>query len=91
VWENNYLLLLKYRKGTVDVVAGKFKFFFKNTKQVKVCNQNIHLFQAFRIYLMPADNASNPILSLKKKVENLQKVKLIEHVYLITQFMGLIE
>ena len=30
--ENNYLLLLKYRKGTVDVVAGKFKFFFKNTK-----------------------------------------------------------
>jgi hypothetical protein len=64
--------------------------------QVKVCNQNIHLFQAFRIYLMPADNASNPILGYTpllalggpEKVENLQKVKLIEHVYLITQFMG---
>lgn len=29
VWENNYLLLLKYRKGTVDVAGEKFKFFFK--------------------------------------------------------------
>ena len=34
-----------------------------------------------------------PLLALGefRKVENLQKVKLIEHVYLITQFMGPIE
>ncbi|PTN42546.1 hypothetical protein DAY12_27810, partial [Bacillus thuringiensis] len=34
-----------------------------------------------------------PLLALggPEKVENLQKVKLIEHVYLITQFMGPIE
>ena len=34
VWENNYLLLLKYRKGTVDVVAGKFKFSLKIRKMI---------------------------------------------------------
>jgi hypothetical protein len=34
-----------------------------------------------------------PLLGLggPEKIENLSKVKLIEHIYLITQFMGQIE
>jgi hypothetical protein len=57
-WKHYQQALNKYGKLEIDECFGYLV-------QVKVCNQNIHLFQAFRIYLMPADNASNPILSLK--------------------------
>ncbi|MFK4414757.1 MULTISPECIES: T6SS immunity protein Tdi1 domain-containing protein [Bacillus] len=99
VWENNYLLLLKYRKGTVDVAGGKFKFFFKNTKDdyflEKVLDwmpykQAIHRYGSLEI---DECFGYTPLLPLggSEKVENLQKVKLIEHVYFITQFIGPIE
>ncbi|PEB97586.1 MULTISPECIES: T6SS immunity protein Tdi1 domain-containing protein [Bacillus] len=99
VWENNYLLLLKYRKGTVDVVAGKFKFFFINTKDDYFLEKVLdwkHYQQALNKYgKLEIDECFGytPLLALggPEKVENLQKVKLIEHVYLITQFMGPIE
>ncbi|SCN06106.1 protein of unknown function [Bacillus wiedmannii] len=51
---------------------------------------------AIQNYGIPAYNECFgyiPLLGLggTEKVENLQKVKLIEHIYLITQFMGPIE
>ncbi|MEC2665533.1 DUF1851 domain-containing protein, partial [Bacillus cereus] len=85
--------------GTVDVVAGKFKFFFKNTKDDYFLEKVLdwkHYQQALNKYgKLEIDECFGytPLLALggPEKVENLQKVKLIEHVYLITQFMGPIE
>lgn len=99
VWENNYLLLLKYRKGTVDVAAGEFKFFLENMKDdyflEKVLDWKLYKEAIHNSGSLEIDECFGytPLLALggSEKVENLQKVKLIEHVYLITQFMGPIE
>ncbi|HEK9100050.1 DUF1851 domain-containing protein [Bacillus pfraonensis] len=99
VWENNYLLLLNYRKGVVDVAAGKFKFFFNNAADdyflERVLDWNPYQEAKDRYGELAFDECFGytPLLGLggSEKVENLQKVKLIEHIYLITQFMGPIE
>ncbi|MBC1812909.1 DUF1851 domain-containing protein [Listeria booriae] len=99
VWEDGYVLQLKYRKGEVEVAAGKFKFFFKNAvddyfleKALDGCSYE----EAIKVYGEPDFDecfAYTPLLGLggSEKVDNLQKAKLKEHIYLITQFMGKLE
>ncbi|NTU21985.1 DUF1851 domain-containing protein [Brevibacillus sp. HB1.2] len=99
VWEDGYLLGLNFRKHEVNVLAKNFKFFFGDLDdeyflekaldwlpypEASVKYGNVEFDECFGYV---------PILGLggPEKVENLKKVKLIEHIYLITQFMGPIE
>lgn len=99
VWEDNYLLSLNYRKHEVDVVAKKFKFFFWDIfDDYYLCNAlNWRPYpDALKQYGSPAFDECfgyAPLLGLggTEKVENLKKVKLMEHIYLITECMGIIE
>ncbi|MGG3639965.1 T6SS immunity protein Tdi1 domain-containing protein [Bacillus gobiensis] len=99
VWEDGYLLAINYRKHQVNVVAKNFKFFFGDL------SDNYYLEKAldWLPYPQAVEKYGNvafdecfgyvPLLGLggSEKVDNLKKVKLIEHIYLITQFMGPIE
>ncbi|WP_217560324.1 T6SS immunity protein Tdi1 domain-containing protein [Paenibacillus sp. GbtcB18] len=99
VWEDEYLLSLNYRKHEVNVVAKNFKFFFNDIFDDYYLNNALGWApypDAIKKYETPAfDECFGyvPLLGLggTEKVENLKKVKLIEHIYLITEFMGQIE
>ncbi len=99
VWEDNYLLSLNYRKHEVNVVAKNFKFFFGDIfDDYYLCNALdwSPYPDAIKKYGTPAfDECFGyvPLLGLGgvEKVENLKKVKLIEHIYLITEVRGIME
>lgn len=99
VWEDNYLLSLNYRKHEVNVVAKNFKFFFNDIFDDYYLSDALDWSpypDAIKKYEVPAyDECFGyvPLLGLGgiEKVENLKKVKLKEHIYLITEFMGNIE
>ncbi|MBC1458182.1 T6SS immunity protein Tdi1 domain-containing protein [Listeria newyorkensis] len=99
VWEDGYVLQLKYRKGGVEVAAGKFKFFFKNAIDDYFLEKALDWApyeEAIKLYGEPDYDECfgyTPLLGLggPEKVDNLEKVKLKEHIYLITQFMGELE
>ncbi|MFC7393464.1 T6SS immunity protein Tdi1 domain-containing protein [Scopulibacillus cellulosilyticus] len=99
IWSNNYVRLLNYRRGIVKTILFTFDFFFQNIKDED--------FRIEDLDWMPYQEAVEkngipkyeecfgyvPLLGIggSEKVENLQRVKLKEHIYLITQFMGPIE
>ncbi|MGY3314719.1 hypothetical protein ACV242_003215 [Peribacillus simplex] len=100
VWEKGrYLNLLNFRKGNVNVISAGFDFFLDdlndNSFIVEELEWNPYP-EAVDKYGEPDFDECfgyTPLLGLggPDKVENLKKVKLIEHIYLITQFMGPIE
>ncbi|MFB0844497.1 T6SS immunity protein Tdi1 domain-containing protein [Paenibacillus oleatilyticus] len=100
VWEDNkYLLLLNFRKGKMQGISSGFDYFFSDLEDQASLQDDLDW--------LPYPDARKkygevgfdecfgyaPILGLggAEKVENLKKVKIIEHIYLITQFMGSIE
>ncbi|MBT2672657.1 DUF1851 domain-containing protein [Streptomyces sp. ISL-14] len=99
VWEKGrYLNLLNFRKGNVNVISAGFDFFLDdlndNSFIVEELEWNPYP-EAVDKYGEPDFDECfgfgyTPLLGLggPEKVENLKKVKLIEHIYLITQFMG---
>ncbi|MBX4262808.1 DUF1851 domain-containing protein [Clostridium estertheticum] len=99
VWEDGYLMILNFRKNEVNVVGGDCKLFFKNLNDeyyLKKALDWIPYPEAIKKYGEPSDDECFgyvPILGLggPKKIQNLQKVKLIEHIYIINHFMGPIE
>ena len=101
VWEDNkYLKLLDFRRGKIRVISSGFKFFFSDLQDDESFYQRYLDWspypEAVTRYGVPQFNecfAYVPILGLggPEKVENLSKVKLIEHIYLISQFMGPIQ
>mgnify|MGYP004705032705 CR=1 FL=1 len=100
VWEKNrYLNLLNFRKKTVSVISAGFDFFLEDLDDESFLDEELawNPYQdAVKKYGHPAfDECFGyvPLLGLggPEKVENLSKVKLVEHIYLITQFMGQIE
>lgn len=100
VWEDNrYLSLLNFRKGMASCISAGFKYFFSNLEEEAFKNKALDWSpypQAVKKYGVPNYYecfAYEPILGLggSKKVANLSKVKLIEHIYLIKEFMGPIE
>ncbi|WHY98062.1 T6SS immunity protein Tdi1 domain-containing protein [Peribacillus simplex] len=100
VWEKGrYLNLLNFRKGNVNVISAGFDFFLDdlndNSFIVEELEWNPYP-EAVDKYGEPDFDECfgyTPLLGLggPDKVENLKKVKLMEHIYLITQFMGPIE
>lgn len=100
VWEKGrYLNLLNFRKGKVNVISAGFDFFFEDINDESFLEQELDwlpYIEAFQKYGGPRfDECFGyvPILGLggHEKVESLSKVKLIEHIYLIAQFMGKLE
>lgn len=100
VWEDNkYLMILNFRRNVVDVIPGS-KYFFKYLEEEEECTYEeldwLPYPEAEKRYRAPEYDECFcyvPILALggNEKVENLQKGKLKEHIYLITQFTGKIE
>ncbi|RNB52006.1 DUF1851 domain-containing protein [Brevibacillus gelatini] len=100
VWEKGrYLNLLNFRKGKVNVISAGFDFFLEDINDHSFLEQELDWLpytEAIQNYGEPKfDECFGyvPLLGLggHEKVENLRKVKLIEHIYLITQFMGQLE
>ncbi|WP_425589705.1 T6SS immunity protein Tdi1 domain-containing protein [Guptibacillus hwajinpoensis] len=100
VWEKDkYINLLIYRKGYVHVVSSGFEFFFEDLKE--------NDFMTDELMWLPYPEAIEkdkkpeydecfgytPLLGLggSEKVENLKKVKLKEHILVITELMGPIQ
>lgn len=97
--DTSSIIQLNYRKGKSKVIASKFELFLRFLEEEgyleKAMEWNPYS-AASKNYGIPAYYECFgyvPLLGLggAERVENLQKVKLIEHVYLITQFMGPIE
>ncbi len=100
IWEKNkYIKSLNYRKGYVEVISAGFDYFFEDLLDMDDIGKELQWRpypDAVKKYGEPTyDECFGyvPLLGLggSEKVGNLQKVKLREHVLLITEFMGPIE
>lgn len=100
VWEKDkYVNLLNFRKGYVHVVSSGFEFFFDDLSDYNFMNDEL-MWQpypeAINKYGTPNFDECfgyTPLLGLggSESVENLKKVKLKEHLLIITEFMGAIQ
>lgn len=100
VWEKEkYVNLLNFRKGYVNVISSGFEFFFEDLSDSSFIKDELKWQpypEAVKRYGEPDYNECfgyTPLLGLGgvEKVENLKKVKLREHILIITEFMGPIQ
>lgn len=96
-WEKNrYLGIVKYRKGTFDIIEDGFVYFLDDLNDIEYVRDvldNMQYVSAIKKYGEPGyDECFGyvPLLGLGggEKVENLKKVKIKEHIELITQMVG---
>ncbi|HET9505145.1 MAG TPA: T6SS immunity protein Tdi1 domain-containing protein [Hymenobacter sp.] len=99
IWEDGFLIRIDYRHGETEIIGRNLTLFFKN--HVDDFNPQ----QRLRWEPYPAARARLgeptfdecfgyvPLLALggPETVDHLQKVKLREHLYLISQFTGVLE
>ncbi|WP_121616336.1 T6SS immunity protein Tdi1 domain-containing protein [Virgibacillus halodenitrificans] len=97
VWEKDkYVNLLNFRKGYVNVISSGFEFFFDDLQDKDFMNEELMWEpypEAISKYSPPNYDECfgyTPLLGLggTEKVENLKKVKLKEHILIITEFLG---
>jgi hypothetical protein len=100
VWEKDkYVNLINYRKGYVNVVSSGFEFFIDDLEDHEFLNDELKwqpFPEAINKYSAPSYDECfgyTPLLGLggEEKVANVKKVKLKEHILIITEFMGPIE
>jgi hypothetical protein len=95
--ENKYLMMIKYRKSKLKGLS--VKYFFSDLQDEEFVGEELDSSQYF---LAEKEYGSiqfdecfgyTPLLGLggPEKFENLKKVKLREHIYLITQLIGPIQ
>jgi len=97
--ENNYIGMIDYKRGDVNIIASGFEFFFDDLKTDYYLNKYFELNKYNEAVAkwgeLEYDQCFGyvPLLSLggSEKVENLDKVKIREHIELITQLVGRIE
>ncbi|TGA98522.1 DUF1851 domain-containing protein [Sporolactobacillus shoreae] len=97
--ENRYLRLVEYRKGIFKGISAGFEFFFSDLENNIFLDKYLdakQYFEAIDTYGEPAYDECfgyTPLLGIggSEKVENLKKVKLREHIQIITEFMGPIQ
>jgi hypothetical protein len=96
-WEKNrYIGLVKYRKGTFEIIEDGFNYFFNDildSEYAKDCLDNTQYAEAIeKNGYIEYDECFGyvPLLGLggPEKVENLKKVKIKEHIEIITQLVG---
>lgn len=96
IWENGYTILLDYRHGTSKVLESGFKYFIEDLCDKEFLHSDLlgeNYFPAKEKLGEPAFDESYgyvPLLGLggAEKVENLQKVKLNEHIAIVAQALG---
>jgi hypothetical protein len=99
IWADGYVRMLNYRHGILKTIMPSIAFFFNSLESEKFKDDYLKWNPYPRAYeKFGAPNFDEcfgyvPILGMggSEKVENLEKVKIIEHIYLINQFMGPIE
>jgi len=97
--ENRYLRLVKFRRGNFRIISAGFDFFFSDLMDEGFCDRHLdweQYLEVIKLQEIPAyDECFGyvPLLGLggTEKVENLQKVRIKEHIQIITEFMGPIE
>ncbi|MDQ0497189.1 T6SS immunity protein Tdi1 domain-containing protein [Paenibacillus brasilensis] len=97
--ENKYLRLVKYRRGNFSIIPTSFNLFLSDLLDEAFCNRHLDWGQyegAVEKLGVPTYTDGFgyvPLLGLggAEKVENLQKVRVLEHIQLITEMMGAIE
>jgi len=99
IWADGYVGLLNYRYGIVKIIMFTFEFFFQNIADLEFRNEDLS-WQPYPEALKQYNELEydecfgyTPLLGLGRaeKVENLKKVKLKEHILIITGFMGPVE
>lgn len=99
VWERGYLVLVAYRYGKTEVVAKNLRLFFRSLTEEDYLAEQLRWepYPAARARLgeLAFDECFGyvPLLALggPETVDHLQKVKLREHLYLISQVTGVLE
>lgn len=94
--ENKYITIIKYKYGEFNILSSGFEFFFDDLQDNYFLNQYFELekyIEAVNMHGKPGIDecfAYIPLLGLggNERVENIQIVKLKEHIELITQLMG---
>lgn len=99
IWERGYLVLIDYRHQQTKVLSKGLDFFFQDladgeTLSTELCWEPYPAARA-RLGEPAFDECFGyvPLLALggPETVDHLQKVKLREHIYLISQFTGVLE
>lgn len=96
LWADGYVRLLNFRYGVLKTVMPNFLYFFKSLDSEKFRDEYLNWKpypEALKQYgELNYDECFGytPLLGIggAEKVENLKKVKLKEHILLITEFMG---
>jgi hypothetical protein len=97
VWqENEYVTIVKYRIGDYHMISSGFEYFFSDLEDAESGEKDFdwnHYFKAIKVKGIPEyDECFGyvPLLALggSEKAENLEKVKLREHIYLINELAG---
>ncbi len=94
--ENRYIGLIRYRKGTFNIISSGSDYFFNDLKDEYFVSKYLDKSQyesAVELYGTPEfDECFGyvPLLGLggSEKVESLEKVKIKEHIELITLLIG---
>ncbi|EMI9087806.1 MULTISPECIES: T6SS immunity protein Tdi1 domain-containing protein [Bacillus] len=94
--QESYIVMINYRKGKTKVLASKFSLFIRFLEEEAFKQRALGWLpypEAIKQYNEPEYEECfgyTPLLGLggEEKVENLKKVKLKEHILIITEFMG---
>lgn len=100
-WEDNrYLVLVKYKNSAIKVISATFKYFWGDLITSRSFKSEIFEFDKYDEALkmkgpLEFDECYGyvPLLGLggSEEVSNLSKVKIREHILLITELVGRIE
>ncbi|MEO3946602.1 T6SS immunity protein Tdi1 domain-containing protein [Gorillibacterium sp. CAU 1737] len=97
--ENKYLRLVKYRKGGFSIIPTSLTLFFSDLLDEAFCNRHLdwapygEAIDRLGIPSYEEGFGYVPLLGLggAEKLEYLQKVRIFEHIQLITECMGAIK
>ncbi|MEK4404746.1 T6SS immunity protein Tdi1 domain-containing protein [Sporosarcina sp. FSL K6-6792] len=96
IWADGYVRLLNFRYGVLKTLIPNFLYFFKSLNSERFRDEYL-MWQPYPKAVEKCGEISyeeclgyTPLLGLggAEKVENLKKVKLKEHILIITEFMG---
>ena len=99
IWSDEYVRLLSYRYGVAKTIMFTFEFFFQNIADLEFRDEDLS-WQPYPDAIKQYKNLEydecygyTPLLGLggAENVENLKKVKLKEHILIITEFLGPIQ
>jgi hypothetical protein len=99
IWEDEYIVLLNYRKGESKIIESGFSYFLDDLLDEEFLDEELNNKNYQEAQEKLGDLAFDecygyvPLLGMggSEKVENLQKVKIKEYISITTQALGRIE